>query len=420
MVDTVKMVLLFGDLSNSDYEQCSFPFQLGQKTDESGEIRARYYDWEPILSPLTGAKCQVRAISADANSPGRIAGYELDVNIPACIIGRNHELVNGVPRAVEGAVALLRHFAAKRGCSLFGLEQFRLDSVRLGSITPTFLFEFDTPKHAMDHLIALRDYGEGVLNYISRSLGLKDKKRKPSCYSVGPDICFTVYIRLREFTVVVYIKQPNIQGAFVTFPNQEVEDELVERAKRTVRVEVQVHGKWLKDNNLDTTEGWRDNPSAYAAVFNLVRDALRLDEDLRVRAPAEAIIAKLPADYQTVLRAHLAGDNIREHVLILSGSTGGDQVIGMQNKKFSAFKRLILETTAIDISIPWKIQSTKLSPHLRDWLQYPGEFKPSDSVAEYVFSRTSVPNALAELTARTDTLLVVKRGEWPRGSASGG
>lgn len=405
MVDTVKVVLRFDELSDIEREQCCFPYLVGQKTNENGEIKATFYERESIVSPITGAKCKVRAVSAPEAALGCVAGYELEVNVPACMIGRNHLLVNGVPRAAESAVELLRYYAAVRGCTPLGLQQFRLDNVRLASVTPTFLFEFDTPVEALEHLRELRDYAEGVLNHEQRPRRSKVKKSNKPSYTVGADDSFSMYIRQREFVIIAYIKQQNVPDAFETFPSPEVEQELVELALRTIRVEVQVHGKWLKENDLDNPEAWRKKPSAYKKVFQLARDALRLDENLRVRAPSDATIAKLPADHQTVMRAHLAGENIRDHELVLNCAGTVEQVVDAQNKKFSAFKRLALKETGVDYSIPWEIQSTKLSPHLKNWFVYPGEYVPSDSLKEHVFSRTSGKLAIAILAGVTDTLL---------------
>jgi hypothetical protein len=416
MVDTVKVVLRFDEQSDIERQQCCFPYLLGQKTDENGEIKSTFYEREPIVSPLTGAKCKVRAVSAPEAAPGCVAGYELEVNVPACMIGRNHLLVNGVPRAAESAVELLRYYAVVRGCSPLGLQQITLGNVRLASVTPTFLFDFATPKEALEHLRELRDYAEGVLNHEQRSRTSKPKKGRSCCYTVGPEGCFTLYIKLREFTIIAYIKQPNVPDAFETFPSPEVEQELVELALRTIRVEVELHGKWLKENDLDNPEAWRKNPSAYKKVFQLARDALRLDENLRVRAPSDAIIDKLPADHQTVMRAHLAGENIRDHELVLNCDGTVEQVVDAQNKKFSAFKQLALKETGVDYSIPWEIQSTKLSPHLKNWFVDRGEFVPRDSLREHVFSRTSGKPAIAMLAGVTDMLLANRSDDGTAGN----
>lgn len=409
MVDTVKLVLRLDQML--DKQECCFPYLVGQKTNENGEVVARFYERESIVSPVTGAKCKVRALSADSNSLGPVAGYEMEVNVPACMNGRNHLLVNGVPRATEFAFELLRYYAADRGCTTLGLAQFMLENVRLLSVTPTFLFRFGTPELALEHLRELWDYADGLLNHEQRSRTSKRKKGRSCCYTVGADDCFTLYIKLREFTIIAYIKQQNVPDAFETFPSPEVEQELVEMASRTIRVEVEVHGKWLLENGLDDPEAWRENPSAYEKVFQLVRDTLRLDEGLRIRAPSEATIAKLPADHQTVLIAHLAGENIRDHELVLDCAGTVEQVIDAQNKKFSAFKRMALDVAAIDLSIPWEIQSTKLSAHLKDWLKVRKEFEPTDSIKEHVFSRTSFKTAVAAVKAATEERLANRPDE---------
>lgn len=416
MVDTVKVVLRFDEQSDIEREQCCFPYLVGQKTDQNGEIKARFYERESIVSPITGAKCKVRAVSAHEAALGCVAGYELEVNVPACMIGRNHLLVNGVPRAAESAVELLRYYAAVRGCTPLGLEQITLQHARLASVTPTFLFEFATPEEALERLRELKDHADGIFNHEQRPRSSKVKKGNKASYTVGADDSFSMYIKLREFTILAYIKQPNVPDAFETFPSPEIEQELVELALRTIRVEVQVHGKWLKENDLDNPESWRKNPSAYKKVFQLARDALRLDEGLRVRAPSDAIIAKLPADHQKVMVAHLAGENIRDHELVLNCAGTVEQVVDAQNKKFSAFKQLALKETGVDYSIPWEIQSTKLSPHLKNWFVCPGEFVPSDRLGEHVFSRTSAQPAIAAMKTGTDTLLANRSDDGTAGN----
>ncbi|MBI4996780.1 MAG: hypothetical protein HZC22_07755 [Rhodocyclales bacterium] len=434
------MITLFDEGFDLDLGSSRFPYHINRKADEAGNPAALFYEWETIVSPLTRAKCRVRAIIVDwmegksrvthvpldENSVGTFDGYEIEVNVPACLNGRNHFLVNGVPRAAEGAVELLRHYVARRGCGSAALDRITLKKTRLAAVTLTFLYEFDSPEQAFERLCELRSHAEGVLNHELRPAKVKGSKGKQPCFSVGPDHCFTLYIKQREFTVSAYIKQANVPDAFATFPNPEVERELLERAARTVRVEVEVHGKWLRDNGLDDAESWRGNPKAYEKVFSLARDTLRLNEGLRVRTPADAIVAKLPADHQTVLRAHLAGEGIREHDLVRLGTDGSELGAAAQNKRVSAIKCSILQATAVECLIPWEIQSTKLSPHLKNWFVFPGEFVPGEDLELHLFSRTSAPRAIAELRAKTDALVesrttpqVATRNlpEWPRGGA---
>lgn len=410
MVDSIALrVALPESMSAEEQSQYGFPYTINQKSNEHGVVTHRFLEEETLVSPLTGARCKVRALAHTPVALDWLSGYELKVNPPACLIGRNYLLVNGVYRAAQGALELLRHHIASRGCSAEGLKLLQLQNTRLTSVTNCFLFEFGTPEEALAKKQELRDYLEGILNHVLPADGVrKRKKSKKPCFSVGPDDSFSVYVRLRHMSVLAYIKEPDVPGAFAEFPSEEVKEQLEALAQRTLRVEITVHEKWLRDNDLDSPEAWCDNPAAYEKVFGLLREALRLDENLRCRTPSDAVIAKLPTDHQTILRDHLNGENARCHELVLNCQGYGKALTDARNKRFSAFKCLILETTGIDITIPWEIQSMKLSPHLRDWLIYPGEYVPAEGLAEFIFSRVTVPEIIRLLqkqTAETSALM---------------
>ncbi len=407
MVDTIGIRAAFPEgMSAEEQSQYGFPYTINQKTNEQGEITHRFLEEETLVSPLTGAKCKVRALAHTPVALDWLSGYELKVNPPACLIGRNYLLVNGVYQAARGTLELLKHHAASRGCSAEGLELLQLQNTKLTSVTNCFLFEFDTPEEALAKKQELRDYLEGILNHVLPSDSTrKNKKGRKPCFSVGADDSVSVYVRLRHMSVIAYIKEPDVPGAFAVFPSDEVKAQLEERAQRTLRVEITVHEKWLRDNDLDSPEAWCDNPAAYEKVFGLLLEALRLDENLRCRAPSEAVMAKLPADQQTILSDHLKGKNARCHELVLNCQGYGKALTDARNKRFSAFKCQILETTGIDITIPWEIQSTKLSPRLRDWLKFRREYEPDESLTEVIYSRTSVPPAIRRLQEKTAEIL---------------
>ena len=393
-------------MSAEEQSQYGFPFSIGQRVNEQGEITHRFLEEETLVSPLTGAKCKVRALAHTPAALDWLSGYELKVNPPACLIGPNYLLVNGVYQAARGALELLKHHVASRGCSAEGVELLKLENTKLTSVTNCFLFVFDTPADALAAKQELRDYLEGVLNYVLPADSTrKGKKAKKPCFSVGPDGTFSVYVRLRHMSVLAYIKEPDVPGAFAEFPSEEVKEQLEALAQRTLRVEITVHEKWLRDNDLESPEAWCDNPAAYEKVFGLLLKALRLDENLRCRAPSEAVIAKLPEDHQTILIAHLKGDNARCHSLVLNCEGHGKVLTDARNKRFSAFKCSILEATGIDITIPWEIQSTKLSPRLREWLKVPREYAPEEGLAEFIYSRVSVPALIRRLQEKTAEIL---------------
>jgi hypothetical protein len=417
MVDSIKIVVRLADQESApDHEACKSPFLIGQQTNQAGEVVARFYDWDIVESPLTGAGFRFRAISIPGRNRvedsretlGPVLGYELEANVAACLNGLNHALVNGVPRASEAALELLKYGLARRGCTRAGLQRLRQKNVTVRSITCTFLLEFDSAAQALERLRELRNHAEGVLNHVSPSAGSKKKSKAP-CYSVGPDDYFTIYIKQREFKVRAYIKQPDVPKAFKNFPSQEVRAEVEQQALRTLRVEVSPHESWLLKHDLTHPDKWRTIPAtaesaahwnpAYGKVFQLVRGVLRLDECLRTRAPTDYVIQKLPPAAQEALRSHLAGRNLREPAS--SSPEDRDRL----NKKFSELKRLCLPVTRVDLSLPWQVQSTLLSADLQDWFEYEATAWPTEGLLRYVFSPASVPAALEALRAETERVL---------------
>ena len=150
MADSINLrVVLPEGMSAEEQSQYGFPFLIGQRVNEQGEITHRFLEEETLVSPLTGARCKVRALAHTPAALDWLSGYELKVNPPACLIGRNYLLVNGVYQAARGALELLKHHAATRGCSAEGVELLQLENTKLTSVTNCFLFVFDTPEEAL-------------------------------------------------------------------------------------------------------------------------------------------------------------------------------------------------------------------------------------------------------------------------------
>ena len=93
---------------------------------------------------------------------------------------------------------------------------------------------------------------------------------------------------------------------------------------------------------------------------------------------------------------------IEVRTLVLDCAGTVEQVIDAQNKKFSAFKRRILEEFRIDISIPWVIQSEGVSLTLKTWFKFRGEFQPGDSLKWNIFSRATGKGANADLRSAAE------------------
>ena len=73
---------------------------------------------------------------------------------------------------------------------------------------------------------------------------------------------------MREFLISAYVKERDQDNAFLLpIQIEEIEEKIQTSSERTLRIEITVHGKWLKDENLSSISSWTNNPTAYEKVF---------------------------------------------------------------------------------------------------------------------------------------------------------
>lgn len=409
MADSIVLnVLIPSDLTDDEYDQCGFP--VGNRYFEP----AASADFKPseARSPLTGAGL----ISAPLGMPipgkkgerfkyGRIAGYQVSANIPACTAGHNRQLVNGVWQAGRIAILLLKCWLAENGCTAKGLSCFEAKNTVISSVTLTYLFEYATQQQARDILQEFRTHSEAVLN---TSKNEKGSMLAAYSYPPRPDpdkalYTYTSYVRMREHKIAAYVKERGQPGAFLLpVANERLEASLQASSEATLRVEVKLHGKWLVAHELSRLQDWRENSHAYELAFGLVREDLRLDENIRSKRLKRTTVAALQLNSRekSYLLAYLDGMCIREE---------HNDAQRMEHrawcKTYSAARRRIFEVTGLDLNIPYASHTRHLVPALSDKLKYPGEYSPRAEWAEHVFSRCSAPNYLETLNWYVDQKL---------------
>ncbi|WP_155713799.1 hypothetical protein [Burkholderia stagnalis] len=325
------------------------------------------------------------------------------MNIPACSVGHNRELVNGVYWAASIAWALLRYFLASRGCTEKGLSCLPWENVRIGPLTLTFLKECASPAEAFSLIDDVRQHAESILNRGPHALpGEKKVYVKPE-EAEWPDDVFTLYIRDRAFGTIFYVKQPGVEKAFLKkIDDLELESEVQERSERTVRIEVTPHGAWLEENDLNRPDEWLNNLGAYENVFNLLKEKLQLARKWRVSRIRKSTIFNLalPDDDRRCLSLHIAGREFGDYPVLREYE---DEKAG--SKRLSAIRSRIFDATGIDLRIPWKVQQKGIRPGLAEVLKYTGQFVPREHLQEVVYSRHSAPAAYYQLEALTAELL---------------
>lgn len=386
MADSITLFVPIAPMDGKDFVACNFAYQAMQRLSHraSGDP---FPSWVTAKSPLTGASYKIfSVISADRQ---RLKGYLISVNIPACAVGHNYLLVNGVPFAAKLAYRLLVYWLLTEGGTEKAVRALQFEKAQVNSITLTYLLMCD---NLSDSHAARREFASH-----SEAIQNKKSKGKAPAFSVGAAEKATSYIKTRQYTISAYVKDGPVEEAFVDFPTLNDEAVIRTEAEFYLRIEVQLHGSWLSAHGLDTVERWvlrigAKNP--YEKGFQLIRKEMRLNENLRQRAPKEQTIAEMREPDQSYLRWHLKGGDVRRHPSVLAKGT-----LHEQNAYFSAIKLRLLNKVKTDISLKWERQSKDLSPRLNELIKYTGEYEPEIHLGEKIYSRVTAPKCIEKLDA---------------------
>ena len=414
MCDSISVEVMIDDnLTDEEYELCRFP----TKDPSDKDLLSADFRVQHPLSPLTGAGFLVTPLgqlAPDGSGKrlihGRIAGYLVEVNVPACTVGHNRILVNGVPAAKRIAYRLLRWWLAQNGCTRCGLEKIPLMNARIISVTLTWLFKTSSEEEARDLLWEFRRHSETVLNKTNKKHG---DGWKPPAFSYPPEppedgseYTFAAYVRQREFLISAYVKPNNQPNAtLIPVKDASVEATIAQHTPCMLRVEVKVHEKWLRKNELDVASAWKEKEEPYKRVFNLLRETLQLDKKVRSRRMKKTTVDSLPltAIEKKLLNYHLNDGNVREHQYFM------DMNAKTRSARYSAIKRKVEEQEGIDLDTPYRLTKL-LSPRLSTLLVFPGELQPDNflwdvDLTGHVFSRITAPKMSAELDRLTEEIL---------------
>jgi hypothetical protein len=407
MCDSATLIAWIDNLSEDEYSRCQFPFKSSDDPDSSWiEFRDLY-----AISPLTGAGFVITPLgvllpgTTKRSMHGRIAGYRVSVNVPACVIGHNRLVVNSVYQGARACMELLKFWLALNGCTGAGLDHIQFANSRLYSVTPLYLFIHDTEQMARSTLADYRAHTEALLNKGGRS----EKGRKPA-FSIPPEpgdpdveYTYTSYVVDREYKIACYVKEENQPNAFLLpLIDPILEADMQEYSRRTFRLEVRVHEKWLKDKFLDDPMAWQDKDAPYEVIFDLMRGKLRLDEGLREKRMKVTTVEtlKLNPNDKTLLKWHLKDYDVLDHG-IFTGIPDTD----LRMTRYYAARKRIYDETKIDIYLKYSVQIKQLAHGLVKTLEFPGEFAPPAHLEPYLFSRVSANAAIRRLAEITGDVL---------------
>lgn len=407
MSDSLRIYFPLDPLTDHEYEHANLRLDGLLPFNQDGvKNRQTKYDWMYPKSVLTGAGFAVKPVGMPgADSELRIAGYLVDINIPACTIGNNLLLVNGVPKAAELALLLLQHWLLSQGGRRHGVFSLRLATASIKSVTLTYLFLLGSLEEAQAARWEFAVHADGVLN--QRYLARPRATSKPVLWVGAGNV--NTYAEDRDGETSAYVKDGESTATFARFPSPEIEQLICPIGERCLRVEQQFKGEWLRKHKRGRVDAWvtcPGQPDPYEIGMTTIRKKLRLDDELRQRRPKETDIAKLYVEDQKILRWHLEGNNPRRHPRVLDRKSAN-----ARNRFFADVKARIYDRCRVDISIPWAVQSTAYSHRLAELLQFANRYTPPPDLVDHVYSPKSVARVLAQLKQKV-------RAITPRGIGS--
>ena len=358
-----------------------------------------YLTPQTATSPLTGAQYQVKAIQKrNTDDVFGIAGYLLEINVPACAVGNNFLLVNDMGFACQFALLLLQHWLLSNGCHADAVLAFSLKKAKLVGATPTFLVPFSTKEEALKGLNELHQHARTVNNLRLRK---KPLAKLPVCV-VGDPLELTFYIQHEHYNIRAYQKQKPIQKGFAKFTGlhkEQIQLALSKEASKYVRLEVDLSQKWLLKNQLDNPLNWTQRGlSAYELAFSVIKQALWASFKFRRRLPRLSDYPPEGSVDRQLCEAYFAGLNVREHPLICQNKN--------PDKYFHDLNERIRQRLHIDYRIPWADCKQHLSHRLDQLLAAKVQFIPPADFAQSIFGPLTMPGVIAELQGCIDRLVL--------------
>ncbi|MDD4913350.1 MAG: hypothetical protein PHP57_13745 [Sideroxydans sp.] len=386
MCDSVSIVFLIREMPLEERERLNFPYKTLIPLDNNGELGTPFGRWETGRSPLTSEGYRVRAVFRWGGGQHPVlVGYEMELNPPACIIGNNLLLKNGVFRGGWAALYLLQYWLAEQGCSKEVVNSFSTTTAVIRSVTLTYLANCSNKTGAHTARRGMYSQGAALHNKKTR----KKRLRKDKVYEVGTKERATVYMKHHDYQVSCYVKDGVVGGASSRFASPEVEAALRAEAGKYLRVEITLNHSWLEDKHRQSIQSWKyvKGDSPYDIGIETIRSYLRLDENLRTRMPKLEHLDKLSAEEKQILVWHLEGRNVRKHISLR----------GSNSRRFYPIRQRLLRKVRVDLSIPWEVQRNELHPKLGDLLAINGQYKPPKELADHVYCRRSIDAALDKL-----------------------
>lgn len=380
MTDSIRTVL---DLTNmSKQARMDVDATIGRDLSPLGEVKRQYDKLSTQTSPLTDAKTSWRTRTEVIDGEFVPTKIEASLNIPNAVAGQNVLHGTSVFAAVVAAFYLQKIWMAESGVPGEELDKLTLPDIRVAGVTLSYPQECGTLADACTVVEATGHVGRALYG------------EKCTVLSSSND---TVYIDRGDYELTIYNKT-NLSHC--AFKEGTPVSALRAISPTIVRIEVKLGARFLQKRGLTSAESWRQAyaEGRYEQLFHeLVRGTLRLDDNLRKKAPRPEVFARLTTMEAHILRGYLTGRDPRVAKAVLNSVR--------PTNRFYELRKSLMDKSQIDIDIPWALHKTLKCAELASRLVYRGDFDPAPKGVEWVFSRSSWDVLRATMHALYDQAL---------------
>ncbi len=375
MTDSVVLYVGVEHVVPLEHEEIPFPFNIKQVINQDGEVISSKAESAYLKSPLTGASFVVTPVFRNKFvRVGELVGYIVSVNVPACVVGNNALLQILVYPACKFALEFLKYHLVQSGCSFHTVNQLVIEHCEIFDLTLTYLLECANKQEAKDVTQMIADYGEATLN--TKHTNTKQKKPVVAISSAG--LTTVTITKPRMFEAKAYVKVGATPKSFEKFVSSQIGQAIYAESGSLVRGEFNADRAWLKAKKGESPVAWKSAAFAEKTIqlaLNTIRDYLRISDNLRSRRPKPEQLDALSTAERAIVEDYLNGADPKAHPLL----------VGKSAQYFSAVKCKMEQTLRMDITIPWKLHSTKISPHLSKWMQWNGQYQAPPALAPHCF-----------------------------------
>jgi hypothetical protein len=352
-----------------------------------------------VLTPLTGAQCRLscwpQGTPFDMKARTPTLAYEASFYSPASLAGNNIFTESLVRVPVDAAIAMWRSYMlARYGSDAMvktALANVTSADCELHRVTVVYLWDCETPRDARKMHKRIFQHARAILDKDSRRSYWTEGGEQRAINGVErvrTDAQYgdTFYITLPWGQARVYIKTQHSAKSFCAISDEEVAQQLFERAERVVRFEVDIvvrrfafGHKGQERFPLNPTK-WNstDMPfDPYEVIWNEVRRELRIDDSLAKHPPKRDKVAKLPDDHVSLMAMHM------------KGFTDLDTIIPDSKRRSRIVKRLDKADFRIDCHLPWEVQRRETwSSWLSSRMTYEQRLRPREHALMAIHSLT--------------------------------